>query len=61
MPSVKADGPKTVEVTLSGDHTHVGKIYKAGAKIKVTEKQRDWLIERDKVAGKTGDSASGAK
>lgn len=35
---------KTVEVTLAKDHNHAGKAYQAGAKIKVTEPERDWLI-----------------
>jgi len=48
--TAKQAGPKEVEVTLIGDHTHKGKPYKAKAKIMVTEKQRDWLIERGKVA-----------
>lgn len=35
--------PKLVEVTLGKPHTHAGVPYAAGAKIKVTEADRDWL------------------
>lgn len=40
---------KTVEVTLAKDHNHAGKAYQAGAKIKVTEPERDWMVA-NKVA-----------
>lgn len=40
---------KTVEVTLAKHHTHAGKAFQAGAKIKVTEPERDWLLA-NKVA-----------
>ena len=32
-----------VEVTLAKDHTHADVPYAAGAKIKVTAPERDWL------------------
>ena len=35
---------KMVEVTLAKEHNHAGKAYQAGAKIKVTEPERDWLV-----------------
>ena len=34
---------KLVEVKLDKPHTHAGQSYAAGAKIKVTETERDWL------------------
>lgn len=48
--TAKQEEPKKVEVTLTGDHTHEGRKYKKGDKIRVTEKQRDWLIKVGKVA-----------
>lgn len=43
----------TVEVTLDKPHTHAGKPYAAGAKIKVTEATREWLVAH-KVVKATG-------
>lgn len=42
----KADAPKLVEVTLAKPHTHADKDYPAGAKISVSEPDRDWLLEQ---------------
>jgi hypothetical protein len=41
----EATSPKLVEVTLAKPHTHAGTPYVAGAKIKVTETERDWLAK----------------
>jgi len=35
---------KQVEVTLAKPHSHDGKSFPAGAKIKVSELERDWLV-----------------
>ena len=43
---------KQVEVTLAKPHTHAGARFDAGAKIQVTESERDWLIANQIVAGK---------
>lgn len=40
-----------VEVELAGEHTHKGVGYSAGAKIKVTPKQKDFLEEAGKLKG----------
>lgn len=40
-----------VEVELAGEHTHKGVDYSAGAKIKVTPKQKDFLQEAGKLKG----------
>ncbi|MGH8039903.1 MAG: DUF7210 family protein [Stenotrophomonas sp.] len=42
--------PKLVEVTLNANHTHAGTAYAVGAKIKVTEPERDWLVAQEIVA-----------
>ncbi|MGH8037007.1 MAG: DUF7210 family protein [Stenotrophomonas sp.] len=42
--------PKQVEVTLAKSHTHAGAAYEVGAKIKVTEPERDWLVAQEVVA-----------
>lgn len=38
-----------VEVVLTGAHTHKGVDYQAGAKIKVTERQKAFLQQAGKV------------
>lgn len=43
---------KQFEVTLDKPHTHAGVRHEAGAKIQVTEPERDWLIANQIVAGK---------
>jgi hypothetical protein len=40
---------KLVEVTLGKPHTHAGVQYADGAKIKVSEAEREWLIAHDVV------------
>lgn len=42
-----------LEVSLKKDHTHAGKPYKSGDKIKVTAAQKDWLIAKGVVSGDT--------
>lgn len=43
---------KQLEVTLAKPHTHAGARFDAGAKIQVTEPERDWLVANQIVAGK---------
>ncbi|WP_430292975.1 DUF7210 family protein [Pseudomonas sp. B1-22] len=40
-----------VEIELAGEHTHQGRDYKAGDKIKVTPRQKAFLEEVKKVNG----------
>lgn len=47
----KSPASKEFEVTLKTDHTHAGKQYEAGEKIKVTETQKDWLVANGVVGG----------
>lgn len=44
MSDPKKAEQKQVEVTLLKPHTHAGKSYDTGAKIKVDEASRDWLV-----------------
>ena len=39
-----------IELTLKTDHTHAGKLYQAGDKIKVTTAQKDWLLANGVIA-----------
>lgn len=43
---------KQVEVTLDKPHMHAGVRFEAGAKIQVTEPERDWLVANQVVAAK---------
>lgn len=51
--SEKQEPKKLVDVKLDKPHTHAGQQYAAGAKIKVTETERDWL----QTAGVIGTTA----
>lgn len=55
--------PVQVEVTLAKDHTHAGKAYKAGAKVKVSPPERDWLVRKQIVTNAPAPAATtgGAK
>lgn len=44
-----ASAQKQVEVTLKKPHTHRGKEHAVGDKIKLTERQTEWLKKRGKV------------
>jgi hypothetical protein len=44
------EAPKLVEVTLGKPHTHRGESFAAGARIKVTEVERDWLQKAGVIA-----------
>jgi len=50
MSTEKKPTPATVEVTLLKDHTHNGNKLKKDAKIQVTAKQREFLIDREIIA-----------
>lgn len=43
MSDKKQEAPKLVEVELVKAHTHNGVPYESGAKIEVTDADRDWL------------------
>lgn len=47
------ESPKLVEVTLAKPHTHGGESFAAGARIKVTEVERDWLQQAGVIDVKT--------
>jgi hypothetical protein len=49
MNEPKKTEKKLVEVTLGKPHTHAGVEHPAGARIKVTEPVRDWLIKNQIV------------
>lgn len=51
MSEQKSTESKTVEVTLTRDHTHAGRRYQAGEKIRVTEPEKAWLVAQEIVAG----------
>lgn len=42
---------RLVEVSLAKAHTHAGRTYQAGAKIKVDEFTQRWLVQNQVVAG----------
>lgn len=56
----KEAGPKRVEVTLAKPHRHAGEKYPAGAKIQVTEHDRDWLVANE-IISKPAAPAGGSK
>lgn len=43
--------PELIEVTLAKPHTHRGKGYAKGEKIKVTAQQKAWLQTHEVVGG----------
>ncbi|MDG9928533.1 MULTISPECIES: hypothetical protein [unclassified Pseudomonas] len=43
--------PELIEVILAKPHTHKGKEYAKGEKIKVTAQQKEWLKKREVVGG----------
>ena len=52
------EAPKLVEVKLDKPHTHAGQTHAAGAKIKVTETERDWLQKAGVIGTTTPKEAS---
>lgn len=54
-----AQAPEKVEVTLAKPHTHEGRPYQAGDKIKVTADQKAWLEKLGVVGGKQEDVTHG--
>lgn len=56
----EAAGPKRVEVTLIKPHRHAGEKHAAGAKIRVTEPERDWLVANG-VIEKPAEAPAGGK
>lgn len=49
----KQPEPKRIEVTLDKPHTHAGKPYTVGEKIKVTEAEAEWLRKAGVIADAT--------
>lgn len=47
---MKENTPKLVDVVLAKAHTHAGVSHQAGAKIQVTEPERDWLQANQVIA-----------
>ena len=45
------DKTELVEVTLIAPHTHKGKPLDKGAKLRVSPRRKQWLIDHKKVAG----------